>query len=325
MRLGLSWCIMDSVACRSIFEGPGLPLMNRVVTPVGMAAALAVALILLQSSCGTPSERATDRLVSIGTHKLHIHCAGAGSPTIVVDVGAGESYASWMPLLDQLAQDTRVCAYDRAAYGQSEPGPMPRDSQRAAEELHQLLLSSGEEGPFLLVGHSLGGLNMQVFAARWPEQIAGAVLLDPSPLGWMMGEGFPELRELFVQEIAAMRAQAGPARASSDSGAGPEAAFWEALASEHEELFARTAQQVAAISSFGQIPLTVIGASEPEPRFGESSAAFRQFWNDESRRLATKSGRGRFMLAQGSSHHIHLDAPELVLGAIREMLVESRR
>jgi pimeloyl-ACP methyl ester carboxylesterase len=152
----------------------------------------------------------------------------------------------------------------------------------------------------------------------------GVVLLDPPSLGWMMGEDLPELRELFVEETAAMRAQAGAARASSEPAGRAQAAFWEALASEHEEFFAQSAQQAGAIRSFGQLPLTVIGATEPDPRLGESSAAFRQFWNAESRKLAAKSERGRFILAEGSSHHLHLDAPQLVRDAIRELFVESR-
>ena len=287
-------------------------------------ASTALAILFLLSSCGFLSGGPIDESVDIGTHELHIYCIGEGSPAVVIDVGAGESYTSWQSVQAQLAQDTRVCAYDRAGYGQSEPGPMPRDSQRAADELHQLLLNAGEEGPFLLVGHSLGGMNMQAFAASYAEQVVGAVVLDPPPLGWLMGEGFPELRELFRQQTSAMGAAAGAARASSDPEEKAQAAFLEAVASEHEQLFSQTAQQVGAISSFGQMPLTVIGATEPDPRFGESSAAFRQFWNSESQELAAKSERGRFILADGSSHHIHLDAPQLVIEAIREILLESR-
>jgi pimeloyl-ACP methyl ester carboxylesterase len=99
----------------------------------------------------------------------------------------------------------------------------------------------------------------------------------------------------------------------------------DALASEHQEIFGQTAQQVGAIRTFGQLPLLVIGATEPDPRFGDDSEAFRQFWNDESRKLAAKSQSGRFLLAEGSSHHIHLDAPQLVTDAVREMLLEARR
>lgn len=284
--------------------------------------AAALVILVLIAGCGSPSREAVDRAVDIGTHRLHVYCIGAGSPAVVIDVGAGESYTSWQFTQEQLAQGTRVCAYDRAGYGQSEPGPMPRDSGRSADELHQLLLRLGEEGPFLLVGHSLGGLNMQVFAHRYPEQVVGLVLLDPSPLRWMMGEGFPELRELFVQETATMKIKAQAARASSEPEGNAQAAFWEALASEHEAIFGQTAQQVGAIRSFGQLPLIVIGATEPDPRFGESSAAFRQYWNDESRKLASGSERGRFVLAEGSRHQIHLDAPWLIIDAVREILQE---
>lgn len=285
----------------------------------------ALVILFLLSGCGSLSGEPVDKLVDIGTHQLHIYCIGAGSPTIVVDVGAGESYTSWQPVQEQLAEDTRVCAYDRAGYGQSEPGPMPRDGQRAAAELHLLLQNSGEDGPFLLVGHSLGGLNMQVFAASYPEHVVGVVLLDPSPLGWMVGDGFPELRDLFAQETAAMRAAAGAARASSEPEEKAQAAFLDALASEHQEIFGQTAQQVGAIRTFGQLPLLVIGATESDPRFGDDSEAFRQFWNDESRKLAAKSDRGRFVLTEGSSHQIHLDAPQLVTDAVREMLLDARK
>jgi pimeloyl-ACP methyl ester carboxylesterase len=124
------------------------------------------------------------------THSLYVHCLGTGRPTIVIDTGVGETYESWESVIETISRQTRVCAYDRAGYGRSEPGPMPRDSQRAVDELHLLLGKSGEDGPFLLVGHSLGGLNMQVYANTYPEEVTGLVLLDPSPLAWMKGRGF---------------------------------------------------------------------------------------------------------------------------------------
>jgi pimeloyl-ACP methyl ester carboxylesterase len=223
-------------------------------------------------------------------------------------------------MIESLSLETRVCAYDRAGYGQSEPGPMPRDSQRAADELHQLLVNSGEDGPFLLVGHSLGALNMQVYAHIYPEQVIGLVLLDPSPLAWMMGEGFPELRELFIEQMKAMREDADAAGSSSDPEARAITAYLNAVASEFEEFFGRTAEEVAEIHSFGKLPLTVIGATEPEPGFGEYAQAYRQFWNEESQMLAGKSEAGIFILAEGSSHHIHLDAPQVVTDAILEMI-----
>lgn len=277
-------------------------------------------LIAVVASCTPPNEPPLDEMVDIGTHSLYVHCLGTGRPTIVIDTGVGETYESWDSVIETISRQTRVCAYDRAGYGRSEPGPMPRDSQRAADELHLLLAKSGEDGPFLLVGHSLGGLNMQVYANTYPEEVTGLVLIDPSPLAWMMGEGFPELSELFIQESSAQREAADEASASSDPDAIAIAAYMDATASEFEEFFGRTADEVAAIHSFGELPLTVIGATEPDPGFGEYGQAFRQFWNEESQALARKSASGQFILAEGSGHNIHLDAPQLVIDEILELM-----
>ena len=287
--------------------------------PKAMTTILTVLLVFV-TSCTPSNELPLDEMVDVGTHSLYIHCLGRGRPTIVIDTGLGESYESWVHVITTLSRQTRVCAHDRAGYGRSEPGPMPRDSQRAANELHLLLANSGEDGPFLLVGHSLGGLNMQVYASTYPEEVVGLFLLDPSPLAWMMGEGFPELRDIFNQQSAALREEADEVSTSSDPDAIAIKPYINATASEFEEFFGRTTDEVAAISSFGDLPLTVIGATEPDPSFGESGEAFRQFWNEESQLLARKSESGQFILAEGSSHHIHLDAPQVVIDAILEMI-----
>lgn len=281
---------------------------------------IVLVLLVFVASCTPSNEPPLDEMVDVGTHSLYIHCLGSGRPTIVIDTGIGETYETWESVIEPLSRETRVCSYDRAGYGQSEPGPMPRDSQRSADELHLLLVNSREDGPFLLVGHSLGALNMQVNAHSYPEGVTGLVLLDPPPLAWIMGEGFPELRELFNQEMIALREAADAASTSSDPDTAASAAYLNAIASENEQFFGQTGERVAAIHSFGELPLTVISATEPEPGFGEYAQAFRQFWNDESQTLAGKSGSGQFILAEGSSHHIHLDAPQVVIDAILEMM-----
>lgn len=267
-----------------------------------------------------PTEARLDELVDVGTHRLHIYCTGTGRPTIVIDTGLGETYqTSWASNIESLSRETRVCSYDRAGYGQSEPGPMPRDSQRSADELHLLLVNSGEDGPFLLVGHSLGALNIQVYADSYPEEVTGLVLLDPAPLGILMGEKFPEIREGAIQDVIALREEADAASASSNPIAAG-APYLNAIASEGEQLLGQSLEQVAAIDSFGELPLTVIGATEPDPDTEENAEAIRQYWNDELRILAGKSGSGQFILAEGSGHHIHWDAPQLVIDVILEMI-----
>lgn len=280
-----------------------------------------VSLLLVFFASCTPSPGAPrDQLVDVGTHRLHIYCVGTARPTIVIDTGVGETYKSWESMIEALSRETRICAYDRAGYGQSEPGPMPRDSQKAADELYLLLANSGEDGPFLLVGHSLGGLNMQVYAHTYQEEVKGLVLLDPPPFAWMTGEVFPEPRELFVEETIALREDADAASTSSDPDVRANAAYLNAVASEFEQFFGRTADEIAEIHSFGELPLTVIGATKPDSGFAATAPTFRQFWNEENQELAGKSESGKFVLAQGSSHHIHVDAPQVVMDAILEMI-----
>jgi pimeloyl-ACP methyl ester carboxylesterase len=202
--------------------------------------ALAAALFL--TACQGQRPDPLDELVDVGSHRLHISCRGQAILTVIVDVGIGESTESWLPLQDRIAPQARVCTYERGGYHPSEPGPLPRDSERIAAELHTLLEAAGEEGPFVLVGHSLGGLNMQVYASRYPDQVAGMVLLDPPPLSWLLGEEYPGLRQMAVQQTAAWRNQAAEAAQSGEPEAQTSAAFLRTVASEHEEAFGQSAQ-----------------------------------------------------------------------------------
>jgi pimeloyl-ACP methyl ester carboxylesterase len=105
---------------------------------------------------------------------------GRGSPTVVLDAGAGGFSAQWVRVQREVSDTTRVCAYDRAGMGWSEMGPDPRDAKRITSELHTLLGKAGIEGPYVMVGHSFGGMYMQTYAARYPDEVAGVVLVDSS-------------------------------------------------------------------------------------------------------------------------------------------------
>src|SRR5919107_2315333 len=119
-------------------------------------------------------------MVDVGAHSLHINCLGEGSPTVILEAANFGMSAHWVRVQQQLAQTTRVCGYDRAGMGWSEPGPEPRDARQISSELHTLLKGAGTEGPYVLVGHSYGGLYTQMYAGRYPEEVAGVVLLDSS-------------------------------------------------------------------------------------------------------------------------------------------------
>src|SRR2546430_2574221 len=121
---------------------------------------------------------APGKLVDIGGYRLHIHCTGTGSPTVILDAGLGGTSLDWSKVQPAVARFTRVCSYDRAGYGWSDTGPGPRTSQQIVKELHLLLMHAQISGPYLLVGHSVGGLNMRLYAYRYPHEVAGMVLLD---------------------------------------------------------------------------------------------------------------------------------------------------
>ena len=104
------------------------------------------------------------RLVDVGGYRLHIYCAGEGMPSIIFDSGVGGFSLEWTRVQKVLARRTRVCTYDRAGYGWSDLGPLPRTSERITRELHTLLEKAGVAGPYILAGHSFGGYNAQLFA-----------------------------------------------------------------------------------------------------------------------------------------------------------------
>lgn len=122
------------------------------------------------------------KLVNIGGYRLHLNCIGKGSPTVVVETGWGDTSASWSWVQPEVAKYTRICTYDRAGMGWSESSPEPRTAKEFAKELHILLSKANETGPFVLVGHSLGGYTVRVYAHDYPKEVAGVVFVDPQNL-----------------------------------------------------------------------------------------------------------------------------------------------
>lgn len=117
-------------------------------------------------------------LVDVGGRRLNLQCSGSGSPTVVILPGAGETAAMWSWITTTVAASSRVCAYDRAGRGRSDAAPAPQDGIALATDLHTLLERAHVTGPLVLAGHSVGGLYARIYAARYPTQVAGVVLLD---------------------------------------------------------------------------------------------------------------------------------------------------
>ena len=118
------------------------------------------------------------QLIDVGGHSLHLNCTGSGSPTVVLEPGGGEMSSNFGWITPAVAGTTRVCVYDRAGRGWSEPADSPQDSTQIATDLHTLLQRGNVPGPYVLAGHSFGGLYVRTFAARYPDEVAGLVLVD---------------------------------------------------------------------------------------------------------------------------------------------------
>jgi len=270
-------------------------------------------------------------MVELGSHRLHIHCTGEGSPVVVFESGLGGTSLDWSRVQPAVSGFTRACSYDRAGYGWSEPGPNPRHATRLAAELDRLLLFAEVPPPYVLVGHSFGGLTVRLFAARRERSLAGLVLVDTvherqfqhmkaagvrtptAPTGrrfvitnpGMVPEGLPETVKPLARRLAAM----------------PKAV--RALYGELEWM-RTSAQQVGSIRSAPDAPVVVLSR---EPRAGDATleaARLDGAWLDLQHRLAGSMNNGALRVVGDSGHHIHLDRPEEVVAAIRA-LVEAVR
>src|SRR5215218_93821 len=162
---------MSSNTARRIMRRIWRPLLGLVVVLL----VLAIVGAIYQAIATELAERAyppPGEMVDVGGYRLHINCVGHGSPTVVLDGGLGEFSAQWVRVQQEVSGTIRVCAYDRAGMGWSEMGPEPRDAKQITGELHTLLSKAGIESPYVLVGHSFGGLSMQTYATRYPDEVA---------------------------------------------------------------------------------------------------------------------------------------------------------
>src|SRR5918993_1143899 len=177
--LGISLSVVSSTTARRLIRRIRMPLLGLVVALL----VLAVAGAIYQAIATERAERAyppPGQMVGVGGHSLHINCVGRGSPTVVLDAGSGGFSAHWVRVQREVSGTTGVCSYDRAGMGWSEMGPEPRDVKQISIELHTLLKGASIEGPYVLVGHSFGGLYVRTYAARYPDEVAGVVLVDSS-------------------------------------------------------------------------------------------------------------------------------------------------
>ncbi|MGD9933051.1 MAG: alpha/beta fold hydrolase [Dehalococcoidia bacterium] len=199
----VAWMVVESR--RSLRSRASFALLYPVFG-VLLVSALGAAYETLRETLDERSNAMPGQLVSVGDHRLHIHCTGAGSPTVVLEPGLGEPssmMAGW--IAPAVATRTRVCVYDRAGRGWSEPAASPEDGVAVATSLHALLERAGEQGPYVLAGHSAGGIYVLNFAHLYPDDVAGVVLLDSMhPDQYARLPGWPLFHALFRRASALM-------------------------------------------------------------------------------------------------------------------------
>jgi pimeloyl-ACP methyl ester carboxylesterase len=302
------------------------------------------------------------QLVSVGHHRLHIRCDGEGGPPVIFDAALGGSSLSWSLVHPAVARLTRACSYDRAGFGWSDAGPLPRTAGRIADELHELLRAAAVPPPYVLVGHSYGGLVMRLYAAHHPNEVAGLVLIEPAiPDDWT--NPTEQQRTLIARGVRLCRYGAAAARrglAQLVSGLvrfgalraarlivglvsrgglrredeGILAPIWK-LPPEvrgvlremwtQPKFFEALGSQIETICESATAVMSAGPADYDDlPLTVLSSARSGEQRVQADSALARRSRRGRHIVAAESGHWIPLDAPEVVVDAIATMVAEIR-
>jgi pimeloyl-ACP methyl ester carboxylesterase len=280
-----------------------------------------VPLVLYAAICGqcTGAQRmasnvrqssSSEMLVDVGGRRLYIKCAGearTGRPVVVMEAGMVSTSEAWSLVQPKVAQFARACSYDRAGMGKSDRAPQPRTSQDIVNDLHNLLARAGINPPYVLVGHSLGGMNARLYASQFRNEVVGMVLVDSTHED--------ETDRMVALLPPEMRKKAKPDDMVIQSPEGID--------------FNRSTAQVRAASWHSDIPLVVLtrGSATFNPNdYAVPSLApkFEQVRLELQKELVRRSSRGRQIIAERSGHNIHRDQPELVIDAIRQVVEEAK-
>jgi len=276
--------------------------------------------------------RMPGQLIDVGGYRMHIDCTGQGGPVVVLDAGLGDSYISWRKVQPEIAKFTRVCSYDRAGLGYSDSSPHQRTSKVFVEELHTLLHNSGVTGPFILVGHSMGGFDVRLYNSLYPHDVAGIVLVDSShpdqqkrfppalndlDATWIREEEFMEFTMPFgIPRLLGFCGHNPHVRAA-------ECDFHNVREGVAElKAISESAAQAANAGSLGDLPLAVLSHDPnlPQPDLPEDLVKpTNDAWQQMQAELAGLSSRGTQIIAKGGGHYIQLDRPDLVIEAVRSV------
>ena len=283
------------------------------------------------------------QLVDAGGFKMHLYCTGEGSRPVILEAGMNDFYVSWAKVQPEISKFTRVCSYDRAGLGWSEASPHSRTSEVMAEELHSLLMKAELPGPYVLVGHSFGGINVRQFAHQYPDEVAGMVLVDSAHEE--QGTRLPFLRsaaDQFISQFHTLSILSSLGSMALSPDAIPNRGLPEEANKQYQAVLATTKYFDSAIAestafysiqgsapeSLGDLPLIVISHGLPDLTLGlteAEQAQFEQEWAAMQAELFGLSSNSKQIIAQQSGHYIQLDQPDLVVETIREILQMAQK
>jgi pimeloyl-ACP methyl ester carboxylesterase len=290
--------------------------------------AAAVASPLDQETYPAPGQR-----IDIdGQHRIHLYCAGQGAPTAILDAGLGGTSLDWVIVQPAVARFTRVCSYDRAGYSWSDRIPGPRTSAAIVSELHQVLMRAHITPPYLLVGHSFGGLSMRLFASRYADEVTGMVLIDPTHEDQFDRLTRTEVGKSLVPALGRRFVIANhwqiPAALPQETKVTAQALALtpDSISSLYSELeyMQLSAKQVRDVRDpFPDLPLIVIAHDSWSRAQSPRTRRMARSWLELQRELAGRGRHGELIIARNSGHYVHLEQPEIVIEAIRSVLTRS--
>src|SRR5918999_6376511 len=284
-------------------------------------------------------------MVEVGGSSMHLHCTGeeGRAPTVIMDSGLGGTVLDWQLVQPELAKSMRVCTYDRAGMGWSDPGPQPRTSQHIIKELHTLLGNAGVRGPYVLVGHSFGGTNMQVYASQYPGEVAGMVLVDSA----LEDEEAVTLTKSLQPSPVLLKfyATIGLTRLPYTLGAepsgltSPELEDEQAAISSHRKHIFAVADETSSLEesfdenrtdpmSLGDKPLMVLTAGSVQLAgtglSEEQMNLIDELHSESQAALTQRSENAKQIIVEDSGHYIHVEQPGLVTDAIHQVVEAAR-